>query len=125
MKNVSRIFVAALIMCFAMAANAQTINVKLKIDNPNDTQYTAYFEVFDILGNSYTITSANPVNWLQNGVNNITLTCSVAFDVNIPFYIIKVGVRYMNQLMPVRYDQIQPVNTEDLYQQTHSLSVSF
>jgi len=125
MKTVSRMFLAALITCFAMAVSAQTISVKLKIDNPNDTQYTAFFEVYDILGNTYTVSSANPVNWLQNGVNNVVLTCGVAYDVNIPFYIIKVRVHYMNQLAPVRYDQIQPVNTEDLYQQTHYLSVSF
>ncbi|PKP16565.1 MAG: hypothetical protein CVU06_14445 [Bacteroidetes bacterium HGW-Bacteroidetes-22] len=125
MKTVSRMIIAAFIMFFAVVANAQTINVKLKIDDQINTQYTAFFEVCDILGNTYTITSANPVDWLQNGGNVVSLTCVVPYLVNFPFYIVKVRVHYMSQLAPVRYDQIQPVNTADLYQQTHFLSVSF
>ena len=125
MKNVSRFLLVALVMLFATLADARNINIKLKIDDPNNTQYSAYFQVFDILGNYYTITSTNPVNWLQNGVNDVVITCPVAFDVIKPFYKIKVYVRRMNSLLPVHTDEIQPVNTDDLYQQTHYLGVSF
>jgi len=117
--------ITGIIICFALVAEAQTINVQLKISNPADVQYTAFFEVCDILGNTYSITSTNPVNWLENGISDLTLNCTVFYNVIFPFYIIKVRVNYMNQLAPLRYDEIIPVNSEDLYQQTHFLSVSF
>lgn len=125
MRNVSRMIITGIIICFALVAEAQTINVQLKISNPADVQYTAFFEVCDILGNTYSITSTNPVNWLENGISDLTLNCTVFYNVIFPFYIIKVRVNYMNQLAPLRYDEIIPVNSEDLYQQTHFLSVSF
>lgn len=125
MKTISRILLAAFMLCLTVALDAQTINVKLNIDDVINTQYSATFKVYDILGNTYTITSTNPVTGLQNGVNNITLTCLVQYDVNFPFYYISVTVRRMSQLFPEKTDTVGPFSTDELYQDTHSMGVTF
>jgi len=126
MKTISRILVTALLLCFTTVLSAQqTISVKLKIDDVVNTQYSASFTVYDILNNVYTITSTNPVTGLQNGVNYITLTCPVEYDVDFPFYYISVTVRRMSQLFPEKTDTVGPMSTEELYQDTHYMGVTF
>ena len=124
MKTFPKLMITGLMVLFAAAISAQTINVELTITNDDDVRYTAMFYVYNnITGDYCEITSTNPITNLENGTTPIRLECSVPYDTSRPVYRVEVVVWYNNG--EEAHDSTPFLNTDELYDNTHQLEINF
>lgn len=123
MKTISKIMITGLMLLFAAALSAQTINVSLTITNVDDPLYTATFYVYNSNTSSFCpITSTNPIT-VENGTTFIPLECKVPIDTINKIYKVGVVVTYSGNS---GQDATAFLNTEELYTaDAHPLTVNF
>lgn len=123
MKTISKIMITGLMVFFAAALSAQTINVSLTITNVDDPHYTATFYVYNSNTSSFCqITSTNPI-MVENGTTFISLNCIVPDDTTNKIYRVGVVVEYLGGS---GQDATALLNTEELYTaDAHPLTVNF
>lgn len=115
--------ITGLMVLFAVALSAQTINVSLTITNTEDPHYTATFYVYNSnTGTFCPITSTNPIT-VDNGTTFISLNCKVPDDTINKIYRVGVVVEYPGGS---GQDATAFLNTEELYTaDAHPLTVNF